>query len=477
MKKIIFLFALSNYTLAQTWVNVGSPNFTNGSADYIFSATAPNGDPYVVYRENSIAAGRVKKFNGKNWIAVGANFSLGDVSCTTMAFDNKGVPYVAYSDEADSNKATVMKFDGNNWIPVGSIGFTPGSATYTSIAIDGNGIPYLAFRDQGSSSYNSWPNGFRASVMKFDGTNWVYVGNPGFSGGSGPYGALYTSLTIDKNGLPYVAYSDFSNDSKATVMKFDGTNWVYVGNPGFSSWQSNNTSIVLDSKGSPYVAYSDRANNGKATVMMFDGSNWIPVGIAGLTPDIAQYTSLAIDKNDILYLAFEDHSQDDKASITKYDGTKWVYVGSPGFSDSAALFTTIAIDNNKGILYAAYEDLYNGKTNNPKWDATVMKFDIVTGIEANEKNYSLSIYPNPVNNIVTLNIQSSEPKEEFTLLVVSASGQSVYSEIIKDISGTFTKQINLSALPKGSYFIELQPTSINSSGNRSISEIKKIILQ
>ena len=65
--------------------------------------------------------------------------------------------------------------------------------------------------------------------MKFDGTNWVNVGNAGFSAGE----AGWSSLAFSSSGQPYVAYTDYGNSDKATVMTFDGTNWVNVGNAGF----------------------------------------------------------------------------------------------------------------------------------------------------------------------------------------------------------------------------------------------------
>jgi len=58
--------------------------------------------------------------------------------------------------------------------------------------------------------------------MKFDGTNWVNIGNPGFSAAE----ADYTSLAFSPSGQPYVAYSDYGNSYKSTVMKYDS---VFVG--------------------------------------------------------------------------------------------------------------------------------------------------------------------------------------------------------------------------------------------------------
>jgi hypothetical protein len=58
--------------------------------------------------------------------------------------------------------------------------------------------------------------------MKFDGTSWIYVGNPGFSGA----GIWYPSLAFSTSGQPFVAFSDAGNGDKARVMKYDS---VYVG--------------------------------------------------------------------------------------------------------------------------------------------------------------------------------------------------------------------------------------------------------
>jgi hypothetical protein len=73
------------------------------------------------------------------------------------------------------------------------------------------------------------------------------------------------------NGTPYVAYRDYANSYKATVMKFDGTDREVVDHAGFSDGQATYTSLAVYN-GLPYVAYGDYANSYKATVMKFDVS-------------------------------------------------------------------------------------------------------------------------------------------------------------------------------------------------------------
>ena len=112
--------------------------------------------------------------------------------------------------------------------------------------------------------------------------DWVTVGSAGFSAGQ----AQYTSLAI-YNGTPYVAYMDYANSNKATVMKYDALagNWVTVGSAGFSAGQAAYISLALDGSGTPYVAYWDYANSRKATVMKYDplAGNWVTVGSAGFS--------------------------------------------------------------------------------------------------------------------------------------------------------------------------------------------------
>ncbi len=97
--------------------------------------------------------------------------------------------------------------------------------------------------------------------------DWMQVGTAGFS----PSLAASTSLAIDSSGTPYIAYTDYANDGKVSVMKFDGANWVQVGAAGFSAGETelSRSSLAFDSSGTPYVAYMDLANGLKASVMKF----------------------------------------------------------------------------------------------------------------------------------------------------------------------------------------------------------------
>jgi len=479
MKLLISILLFTFYhtsIFSQQWSIMGDSTVSAGDGDESWITVDNNGISYVVFRDGYIHLGAtVKKFDGSHWITVGVegfsvNSGTGWDHCNSIAFDNMNTPYVAFQDEQNNFKATVMKFDGTNWVYVGMKGFSPDHAAYQSIAIDKNGTPFVAFADRDSTVIG----GSMASVMKFDGTNWVYVGSRRFSAGE----AIYTSLALDKDGNPYVAYWDMSDiwnqpPYKAAVMKFDGTNWVNVGVPGFAAWSAYNQALVFDSKNTPYLACSIA---GKSAVMKFDGTNWVAVGSqAGMGGEC-----IAIDKNDIPYVAYAD-AANGKANVMKFDGANWINVGNPDFSPSDCFYLTLALDTN-GNIYVAFKDgtpHYHSNSQYPYYPEVAMKFqDNSSGINEMKNNSSLTVYPNPTAGVFQINYSAAE-KGSLQLNIIDAKGKTVYSETIVRFNGEYKKEIDLGRKAKGVYFVEMILGNPSSQGyeGRVEKRTKKIILE
>lgn len=294
----------------------------------------------------------------QSWQTVGtAGFSTSEgITHTSISFNATGVPYVAYVNGGNiytgggsSGKATVMKYNGSSWVTVGAEGFT-GVASNTTIKIAPDGTPFLLYADFGETTDPSFSAIYsRPTVKKFDGTNWVNVGLPRFSSGW----ARYPSLAIDKNGTPWVLYLDGNTvGEKATVKKFNGTIWETVGTEGFSASGSHYTSIAIDQNGIPYVAYSEWGNGYKVTVKKFDGTNWVTVGTEGFSANGTTGNALAIDNSGVLYIVFQDASTN-KGTVMKFTGTQWILVGGSVPSDDTINDPTITIDSENRI-YIAY---------------------------------------------------------------------------------------------------------------------------
>ena len=348
MKKLLFIFLfLPVFTEAQlSWYPVGSPGFSAGVAGGISLTIDRSGTPYVVYQDDSYHLGvTVMKYNGPapaGWVTVGSpGFSTQGAAYTSIAIDNNGTPYVTYEDQASFAKAVVKKYDGSNWVTVGTGGFSVGQEGYNSIAIDNNDTLYVVYQDGGNQR--------KATVMKYDGSSWVAVGSPG---GFSDSVAVYTKIAIDRNGTPYVVYMDYGHNYGATVMKYNGpapAGWVTVGSAGFSAGSVVYTSIAIDSGGTPYVAYQDYGNQGKATVMKYNGSSWVVVGSPGFSASASWPMDIAINNSGSPYVVYPDVANGGKATVMRYgfpDGVKNI--------DNPAKPLTIFPNPNDGQMTVAF---------------------------------------------------------------------------------------------------------------------------
>lgn len=172
--------------------------------------------PYVAYIEHDITGTAkyyimVKKYIDLKWETVGTEKFADTVDSSkiniSLAMYNN-TPYVAYVDNNNNYKATVMSYDGASWKPVGRTGFSRSGIEDISLQISESGVLYVSYRESNMPS--------KITVVRFNGTHWELVGKESFSNGK----ALYISLSLSKNGIPYVAYYD-NMEHKIIVMKFE----------------------------------------------------------------------------------------------------------------------------------------------------------------------------------------------------------------------------------------------------------------
>ncbi len=346
------------------WQNVGNTHFSAGEAIYTSLAISPSDQPYVAYLdEGNSGKATVMKFDGTNWTNVGnPGFSDGVAQWECLVFNPvDGQPWLAFRDDAHASKTTVMKFNGTSWVPVGNAGFSAGVANWQSLAFNSSGQPYVAYTD--------YANSLKATVKTFNGTNWVNVGNVGFTTGE----AECESLAFSQSGQLYVAFADNTSipPRKASVMKFNGSAWVIVGNPGFSDDKTSHESLAFSPSGEPYVSFIDWSDSSKVSVMKYNGTNWVYVGVRGLSKSGGYITSegLAFNpSNGQPYVAYEDTSNSFKASVMTFDGTNWMYVGNAGFSAGFTQSVSLAF-NSTGQPYVAYGDGYFGKASAMKYES------------------------------------------------------------------------------------------------------------
>ena len=278
------------------------------------------------------------------WTALGgAGISAGRVEYISVAVDPQDIPYVAYKDIQNGNKATVVKFVNGQWESVGDPGLSAGEANELFLAIDRQGTPYLVYQD-GANSYG-------LAVKKFTAGQWESVG----SGNISPGAANMMQIAFDSADNPYVLFRDHPNQTRAVVVKFTNNTWSIVGGGALTTGFANEMALALDSQDTPYVVYSDGTDGYKLSVKKFNGTQWNYVGANKLTSGQSSNHAIAIGPNDVPYVAFTNQDISFKTTVLKFTGTQWETVGNNGFSVSSTRDNTLAFDS-EGTPYVAYSD-------------------------------------------------------------------------------------------------------------------------
>lgn len=364
--------AVLNTTVA--WVDVGS---IQNSIAQMTSGMSINGTPYIAYVD--IALGKkisVKQFDGNEWIYSGspafsesiATPDFGRVtSMINIATNSFNLPCISYATDGKITVDCINK-DTKDWRGMSANPINTGTTGYvkSSLGISKTNQIYVAYTD----GYY----GNKVSVAVNNALLWSPVGISGFSESILTDRTNTLDMKIAPDGTPYVAYVS-SNTTKLSVMKFDGTKWVYVGESSFSPGLNHMISLAIAPDNTPYVSfisYDIYIHNPR--VMKFNGSKWEYVGESGgvnaNTKINASEDVIAIAPDGTPYIAFTDkYKLPFGTSVMKFNGSEWEYVGNKLFGTNNPYFLNMLIDPITSTPYVSNMDgVLTG-------DGTIMRFD------------------------------------------------------------------------------------------------------
>lgn len=269
------------------WEDVGSGGgITTGESPSAVAFDNSN-NAYIAF-VNTSGEVAVIKYDSLNliWSPISGNQPGGGIftgigSAELQALvDNQNRLYIFWADAEEVTLAPMwhaiyaLMYNGSGWQGVGgntTVGSgVPGQAiaipwmnTFRVVGVPNSSEIYLAWGDRVPVA-----NINQVHVMKYNGASWALVGGE-VSGNTTDQSFLFEGspdLAVDSLGLPYVAYvGNCATLCSIYVKRFDGSNWVGVGNStsGFGisdgvflgEWLSHISLTQINNTDVPYVSY------------------------------------------------------------------------------------------------------------------------------------------------------------------------------------------------------------------------------
>lgn len=251
-----------------------------------------------------------------------------------------------------------------------------------------NNMPYLAFKHRKAEVVDN-----KMAVVKFEDGIWKPLGAlSGFS--DGEVGSSYLDMDFDTKGVPYAVFSDNSivaaTDAvkgAASMMKWNGTGWSYVGNKGLILAQSQNIHFAMLNETPMVIQKNNRAGAFERRELLVSTYNngWTN---GTVTSAGAQYTisdcNLASSGEDAYVIAVS--STNSMYSVHKYTNGQWKAILTEsmeaGATHTYANGVKIAVSET-GIVYTLTGDdavtagVYQGRLK--KYDPSTSQWSTVGG--------------------------------------------------------------------------------------------------
>ena len=260
---------------------------------------------------------RYAYFDGSKWQTqeIAPRSGSREYSCG-IAVGPDDVPHVTWYQYSDASGQLYLHIRHaalkNGAWQARTLDFDRETGKWNCVLIDSQGrtyVAYSAFREGAMRLATSTPSGPWTVTTVEDGrTGRSNLTTPGMG----------NSMVLDQNGKPNLAYRD---ESTLRYAWPDGDHWrIDIVDPnanplGNLDWIMQRTSLALDANGRPHIAYE---TEGSLKHAWWDGTKWRiqPMGITGQEH---RSPSLAISRDNVIFIAYTDPD----------DGSLKVLIGKP----------------------------------------------------------------------------------------------------------------------------------------------------
>ncbi len=249
------------FKYANDWIEIGEIlNVYGGSYREFAFKVDGNGTPYVVftYTTPNLTKPACKKYNGTEWVNVGANDGMiasHNTDAADIAFDENNVPYVAISREDNSRKVDLYKYNSSDdsWTKLNTNVLSLQDVYRVHLEAVSASEIYI-----GSTGKYTMSSDHRPSIVKYDGTNFNWIDSTNMTNRTidvetsydihyhnGKFYHAYMTGTPGSTPLNLIleSYNENNNTWTEVVSDLTATNQQFMGgdiNIGFS----NNTPVL-----------------------------------------------------------------------------------------------------------------------------------------------------------------------------------------------------------------------------------------
>lgn len=330
-----------------------------------------------------------------------------------------------------------MAPSNSTWSYVGSQYIGDGTAKEINLHIASNGTLYLCYQDDIVAGNG---DDGKATVKKFNGTDWVDVGNPRFT----PVDAWHPRLAIAPDGTLYVGYGNeeppysfASLKYKASVMKFNGTEWVAAGNMEFSAGEAMTTELAITPNGDSAIMIY-QSTNIYAKSLDIGGS--LPIKLLSINASLYGKTGAAIN-----WKASEDANSSYYNIQRSYDGRNFTTIGK--VLAKGSVINDYVYYDNAAFTSTAKTVFYKLKMVDKDGSAVYSKIVSITNAI---NNISAVSYPVPAIDYIIIKTNSAQYINS-TANIYDNAGRLMKMVLLNSAE----QRIDISTLPSGMYYVKL----------------------
>lgn len=299
-----------------------------------------------------------------SWSPVGPHdITGGMVKSPSVAVGSDGYIYLAVADSNYDHRLCVYKYSNNTW-QMHTANMSGSNASHITFKKNPvNNSLTIAYNDQLSGDLG------KAMVKYNTGAVWFVIGDSNFSAGM----PAQADLAFDTNGLPYLAYSDYGNDQKLTVMRYSDIDieWFSVGTAGFTPDVVPQLDFAIDASNTLFVGaklYTNGPGYGIPLVYYYSNSAWNSLGGDISGGEGSWQTSMSMISN-TLYMAYATGGTPSVVKVKRFNGTSWEQLGTGDLGYSYNALTMGTYKGSPAVFFEYLTELYAYVYDNGTWKA------------------------------------------------------------------------------------------------------------